>query len=915
MSKGSVNVPDIPDAGEVGYSNTKSKLKAETTQDAIDELSGSVDDLKPILRDSDPTAETVGKLGQHCINTTKGTEWTCVGINGDVYTWTQGGGGSSAVDLVRIKIATPPTKTAYKAGETFDPTGMVVTADYAIGGLVIIEDKPVTGYVYPTAALAAGTASIVISYTEDGETKTVEQAISVTKTSVTIPTYTESRSYNGNVQTPSFTNENSAYMTKSGDVTGQNAGGYAALFDLNDSDLYQWSDGTITQKSVPWSIAKANPSVTAPTAKTLTYNGSDQALVNAGSTDGGTMQYSTDGTTWSGSVPSGHNAGSYAVRYRVAGGTNYNDNAGGTVQVTIAQKATTLTLDKASVTLNADNLTAAVNITTDGDGALSAESSASGVASASISGTVATITHVNRASGTATITIKQAAGTNYKAASKTVSVTADFFSATLNVTAVPGATVTATSGGNSYSGTANSSGIASIAIGQSGTYSVTGSYQDAASNTQSVAVTQDGGTYSTTLSWITLALTAPAGSSVTLTNGAKTFTGTGTGSAVTYYLTATGTWTATAEDGSDSTTETIDVTAYTAYTLKLAFVSIYGVSWDGTSTTAWTRTDDAAGFTDPVPYVAGASNYGSPFDDLAPWKDMTRVTDSEAGEMVKIPKFWYKLTQNGNGMKIQIADAPTEGFSVCPACMDRGDGAGERDYVLIGRYHCASDYKSKTGVKPVANITRSAARSSISNLGSKVWMADWAVRFTLFLLYLVEFADWNTQAKIGKGCGDNSATGNMGYTDSMPYHTGTTQSSRDTFGLGTQYRNIEGLWDNVRDWIDGCYNSGSGLMIILNPANSSDSAGGTSVGTPSNGYPSKFAVKDVSGTFPLFIPTEASGSDSTYSCDDWNFSASDPCVSVGGGYYQSTLFGLFYFYDNSTTNRNAYLGSRSMKLP
>lgn len=572
MSKGSVNVPDIPDAGEVGYSNTKSKLKAETAQDAIDELSGSVDDLKPILRDSDPTAETVGKLGQHCINTTKGTEWTCVGINGDVYTWTQGGGGSSAVDLVRIKIATPPTKTAYKAGETFDPTGMVVTADYAIGGLVIIEDKPVTGYVYPTAALAAGTASIVISYTEDGETKTAEQAISVTKTSVTIPTYKESRSYNGNVQTPSFTNENSAYMTKSGDVTGQNAGDYAALFDLNDSDLYQWSDGTITQKSVPWRIAKANPTVTAPTAKTLTYNGSDQALVNAGSTDGGTMQYSTDGTTWSGSVPSGHNAGSYAVRYRVAGGTNYNDNAGGTVQVTIAQKATTLTLDKASVTLNADNLTAAVNITTDGDGALSAESSASGVASASISGTVATITHVNRASGTATITIKQAAGTNYKAASKTVSVTADFFSATLNVTAVPGATVTATSGGNSYSGTANSSGIASIAIGQSGTYSVTGSYQDAASNTQSVAVTQDGGTYSTTLSWITLALTAPNGSSVTLTNGTKTFTGTGTGSAVTYYLPATGTWTATATLDGESTSGSVSVTAYTAYSLTLAFI-------------------------------------------------------------------------------------------------------------------------------------------------------------------------------------------------------------------------------------------------------------------------------------------------------------------------------------------------------
>ena len=52
------------------------------------------------------------------------------------------------------------------------------------------------------------------------------------------------------------------------------------------------------------------------------------------------------------------------------------------------------------------------------------------------------------------------------------------------------------------------------------------------------------------------------------------------------------------------------------------------------------------------------------------------------------------------------------------------------------------------------------------------------VRFTLWLLYLVEFADWNTQKTIGKGCGNNSAAQNMGYTDSMPYHTGTNSPRR-----------------------------------------------------------------------------------------------------------------------------------------
>ena len=341
---------------------------------------------------------------------------------------------------------------------------------------------------------------------------------------------------------------------------------------------------------------------------------------------------------------------------------------------------------------------------------------------------------------------------------------------------------------------------------------------------------------------------------------------------------------------------------------------IYGVSWDGTSTTLWTRTDNAANFADPVPYVAGATNYGSPFDNLYPWKDMTIVEDSSAGTMVKIPKFWYKLTQNGAGMSIQISDTALNGYSVCPACMDRGDGKGERDYILVGRYHCASTYKSTTGVKPTASKKRSAFRNGIQNLGSGVYMMDWATRFTLFLLYLVEYANWDTQATIGSGCGNGSATQNMGYTDSMPYHTGTTLSKRTSYGLGTQYRYIEGLWDNVHDWIDGCYHNSNGLMLILNPSNFSDSANGTSVGTLSNGFPSAFSVKTVNNTFPLFIPSAASGSNSTYSCDKWNFVASYQYLFVGGYYSNSREYGLFCFRCYIDTS-GSYIGSRPMKLP
>lgn len=416
-----------------------------------------------------------------------------------------------------------------------------------------------------------------------------------------------------------------------------------------------------------------------------------------------------------------------------------------------------------------------------------------------------------------------------------------------------------------------------------------------------------------TLTYYTLTVTVKAGSAVTAQCGDKTVTGTVPESgSIKLYLPIAGTWTVTATLGDETTEGSVEVSEYRDYPLELAYVHIYGASWDGTSTTKWSRTDEAAEFTDPVPYVAGASSYGSPFDNLQPWAGMT-VSERTGGTMVSIPKFWYKLTQNGRGMSIQIADHAVEGYSVSPAHMDRGDGHGERDVVYIGRYHCNSSYKSGTG-SPKANITRSSARSGIHNLGSTIWQSDFAMRFTIWLLYIVEFCDWNSQKAIGYGCGNNSSTQSMGYTDSMPYHTGTTKSSRTTYGCGTQYRNIEGLWDNVLDWCDGCYYNSNGLNIILNPSKFSDSSGGTAVGVPSNGYPSAFTVK-TTGRYPLFIPTAANGSTETYSCDYWGFDSSGPCLCVGGYYYQNADCGVFYVHYGSVLSANSVIGCRLQELP
>ena len=85
--------------------------------------------------------------------------------------------------------------------------------------------------------------------------------------------------------------------------------------------------------------------ITPPTAQeNLTYTGQEQALITAGSvTDYGTMQYSlTENGTYSQVIPTGTDAGTYTVWYRVIGDANHNDTAPASVVVSIGKKPLTI---------------------------------------------------------------------------------------------------------------------------------------------------------------------------------------------------------------------------------------------------------------------------------------------------------------------------------------------------------------------------------------------------------------------------------------------------------------------------------------------------------------------------------------------------------------------------------------------
>ena len=97
-----------------------------------------------------------------------------------------GGGGSGSPKMESLTIATPPNKTVYKSGETFDPTGMVVVANYGEGLMA-----NVTGYTVSPSVLTDGVSEVVITYTEGRITKTATVAVTVKKVLVGIAITTQ----------------------------------------------------------------------------------------------------------------------------------------------------------------------------------------------------------------------------------------------------------------------------------------------------------------------------------------------------------------------------------------------------------------------------------------------------------------------------------------------------------------------------------------------------------------------------------------------------------------------------------------------------------------------------------------------------------------------------------------------------
>lgn len=254
------------------------------------------------------------------------------------------------------------------------------------------------------------------------------------------------------------------------------------------------------------------------------------------------------------------------------------------------------------------------------------------------------------------------------------------------------------------------------------------------------------------------------------------------------------------------------------FTQTIDNANIFGVCWTIGDSSALTRltieNDPNALVTVSIeeePVAAVGSGAGtSPFDNYAPWNKMKEYnvidgqiayssTDSEFSRtkydtVVYIPEFYVNIFEHNNTIYYYISDTEIEGFTKHPS-----------SNCYIGRYTSNVDYMSVSGSIPLTNITRAEARDASSKKGNKWSQNDFAAQSAIQLLYLVEYANWDSQSTIGRGNVDNanSSTGiqESGGTDSMTYHTGRAEGIDGLTQV--QYRNIENLWGNVSEWVDG----------------------------------------------------------------------------------------------------------------
>jgi len=307
------------------------------------------------------------------------------------------------------------------------------------------------------------------------------------------------------------------------------------------------------------------------------------------------------------------------------------------------------------------------------------------------------------------------------------------------------------------------------------------------------------------------------------------------------------------------------------------------------------------------------------------------IDDQSVGNvMVQIPKFWYKYSYAGTTHTWNISTVPMDGYTVHPAFIKNGAevefryaGAYEGSLfdasagamvasadIVTSLYAAGDKLCSLSGEYPKVNETRAENRGAASQRGAGWRNMDFDLMSAVQLLYLTEYADFDSQVMIGVGrttlsggswvadsyigqCGKSNADGN-----------GTNSVGGNSNNAYMTYRGIENFFGNVWKFIDG-FNANNNIPYVSNT--DTEFADNTATNyaalgvvlANANGY--QDTLEQIRRGF---LPASVGASSSTKITDYYYQASGWRVLLFGGMAYDGSTAGVFYVHTTSASSIN-----------
>ncbi len=330
--------------------------------------------------------------------------------------------------------------------------------------------------------------------------------------------------------------------------------------------------------------------------------------------------------------------------------------------------------------------------------------------------------------------------------------------------------------------------------------------------------------------------------------------------------------------------------------------------------------------------------------------------------MVEQPKFYYKVVPlklepitDGIGYHLRkaryyVSDTYKPGFKVHPAFIRNGV---VKDKIYLSAYE-GSIYDESAGTylladeqiadfnadklssiayaKPASgrsqSLTRANSRKLANNRGAGWQLSDVLSASVTQILFIIEYASFNTQANIGLGVvnkddGEGNESEITGATTNLGNASGMAAGTNGLVSIS--YRGEENFWGNIWKWIDGLnIEIGNGVHeawyadhdFADNIKTSPYKNAGFTL-AKRNGYVSAIGWSETCDF--LFLPTETLG-DSSLPVGDYFYQDHAPSgwrvALLGGIWYSGLHAGAFYwnvYY--SSANRYRHFGGGAVYVP